>query len=288
MKGIWDKIISEVKEQPRDFHTVPKTNKNPLWFHATSDGTYIYITDAKNHDNSSRITGARSLSYVEFLRIYPLYLKRCRGEAVSIEAAKATKNQVYWYGIFNEIIKEENYGRKEQNVDREGYNTTEERATAYVTIKSICEVHGYQFQFVQSIEPKRDETGTVIEYLPQDSYNNRNNLYLSKEGKGPFCKFSIDCPPKSGVYLMIVNNEIIYIGETSNLSQRFNQGYGDISPRNCFIGGQTTNCKMNATLLNYFKNKQKVDLFFYETNDYKEIELKLLRKIKTKYNVKDN
>lgn len=35
-----------------------------------------------------------------------------------------------------------------------------------------------------------------------------------------------------------------YIGETDNLEKQFRQGYGNISPRNCFKGGQSTNYKM--------------------------------------------
>jgi hypothetical protein len=29
------------------------------------------------------------------------------------------------------------------------------------------------------------------------------------------------------------------------LSARFNAGYGNISPKNCFKGGQETNCRVN-------------------------------------------
>ncbi len=33
-----------------------------------------------------------------------LYMRRTKGEAISREATELTRNQVYWYGIFNDII----------------------------------------------------------------------------------------------------------------------------------------------------------------------------------------
>jgi hypothetical protein len=32
-----------------------------------------------------------------------------------------------------------------------------------------------------------------------------------------------------------------YVGECRDLVKRFNSGYGQISPRNCFVGGRRTN-----------------------------------------------
>lgn len=102
-------------------------------------------------------------------------------------------------------------------------------------------VLGYEFTFLQTISPLCDDNNNIIKFYPQENYDNKNNLLLSKYGSGAFCHFSIDAPKNSGVYLWVVDNEIIYIGETENLSQRFNMGYGNISPRNCYVGGQSTN-----------------------------------------------
>ena len=98
----------------------------------------------------------------------------------------------------------------------------------------------------------------------------------------------IDVEDVPGVYLWIVDDEIIYIGETKNLRKRFNTGYGNISPRNCYLGGQSTNCKMNKVVLEYFEAGKQIKLYFLKTNDYKKVELELLSKICTRYNVKDN
>jgi hypothetical protein len=124
-----------------------------------------------------------------------------------------------------------------------------------------------------------------MEYYPSNKYNNRANKKLNKYGKGPFCRFRIPNTLNSeGVYIIKVNNDIMYIGECENLSRRFNLGYGLISPRNCFVGGQSTNCKINSYILQEMKNGSKVYLFFYETGERFKIESKLIKKYKPEWN----
>ncbi|MDD2476893.1 MAG: GIY-YIG nuclease family protein [Dysgonamonadaceae bacterium] len=164
-----------------------------------------------------------------------------------------------------------------------GVNTTQMLVDS--TMKTL-RVFGYEFCYIQQLIPDCDVSGSIIKYYPQNEYDNKKGLLLSHFGKGAFCRFSInagDCP---GVYLWVVDDSIIYIGETENLKKRFNMGYGRIAPRNCYIGGQSTNCKMNKVILNLYEQGKTVSLYFYNTTDYKRIELELLRKIDTKYNVK--
>lgn len=157
----------------------------------------------------------------------------------------------------------------------------------------------FVFEFVDDIRPERDQNG-IIEYAPKEEYyNNRKDRPLNKHGKGPFCTFSIaNAPAESGVYLWIIqnpvepiteNNEnIIYIGETENLKKRFGEGnYGRISPRNCYKGGQSTNCKMNHMVWCESK-RNTISIYFYATPHHEEVEKILLSSIKTKYNVKNN
>lgn len=154
--------------------------------------------------------------------------------------------------------------------------------------KDTIIVCGYNFSFLQFIEVERDSNGKVIEDTPQSRYLNERNLKIHSYGDGTFCKFKISADEVPGVYLWIVDDEIIYIGETANLRNRFNKGYGVISARNCFEGGQTTNCKMNKVVLEYTKKNKTIKLYFLQTEDYKAVEFELLSKINTKYNVKDN
>lgn len=177
------------------------------------------------------------------------------------------------------------------NTSSSGYaqtNVSKTKATVLQTSENkkitIC---GYTFHFIQQLIPNC-QNGKVIKYYPQKNYNNINNLPLLYYGKGAFCHFSVNAPATSGVYIWIVNDEIIYIGETQNLETRFNMGYGIISPRNCFVGGQSTNCKMNKVVMEYYEKHTPIDLYFYETPNNKQVELELLQCYNTKYNVKDN
>jgi hypothetical protein len=118
--------------------------------------------------------------------------------------------------------------------------------------------------------------GAIAEYSPQQRYRNKNNLALHKNGKGSFCRFRIPGNARScGVYIITVGMAPQYVGECRNLSARFNTGYGQISPRNCFVGGQETNCHINARILSEAKVGNRISLWFLTTESYKATEKKL-------------
>lgn len=103
--------------------------------------------------------------------------------------------------------------------------------------------------------------------MPQERYKNARNLPLNKYGTGPFCKFKI--PGRfqmSGVYVLTVDGAPQYVGECANLSARFNAGYGNISPKNCFKGGLLYMALLAG---------QRMSLWFFQTHDYKSVELML-------------
>lgn len=117
--------------------------------------------------------------------------------------------------------------------------------------------------------------------MPQSRYVNTRNLPLHKYGAGPFCKFSV--PPnaygKTGVYAVLFDGVAKYVGECEDLGRRFNMGYGNISPRNCFEGGQQTNCRINHHVLMEGKKGSSAELFFHETEDRFRLESTLIRKL---------
>lgn len=158
---------------------------------------------------------------------------------------------------------------------------------AFESAGEVLTVCGYPFRFLQELIPLC-ENGKVRRFYPQRQYDNQKGLPLSRYGAGPFCRFSVRAPAAPGVYLWVCQGEIVYIGETQDLSQRFNMGYGNISPRNCYLGGQSTNCKMNRVVMDCYEKGTPIRLYFYKTTDYKRVELELLRRYHTKYNVKDN
>ena len=158
-------------------------------------------------------------------------------------------------------------------------------------IRKNMKIGNYEFEFVETIDPKRNEDGTVWTDTPQSRYNNKKRLGLHEYGQGQFCKFKlIHAKPISGVYAWMIEDETkpIYIGETNNFKKRFCMGYGTISPRNCYIGGQKTNCKMNQVVLEQYFEGKKIEIYFHPTDEYKKVELELLSQINTPYNTKNN
>ena len=134
----------------------------------------------------------------------------------------------------------------------------------------------YEFEHVCDIEPLRGTDGSLTQFMPQNRYRNARNLPLNRYGAGPFCKFKV--PNRfqiSGVYILAVDKEPRYVGECANLSVRFNAGYGNISPKNCFKGGQETNCRLNNLLYATLLAGRHISLWFLQTADYKSVETKL-------------
>ncbi len=143
----------------------------------------------------------------------------------------------------------------------------------------------HDFVFVCDIDPVRNEDGSVKDYMPQVRYKNLKNIPINKYGTGPFCKFKIpNHYQQSGVYLFLIDGIPRYIGECVNLSKRFNMGYGNISPRNCFAGGQETNCRINNLVYQAALAVRPISLHFLATENYKVVEENLRRMKSTDWN----
>jgi hypothetical protein len=147
------------------------------------------------------------------------------------------------------------------------------------------QIHGYTFGFIATIDPDRDGDGQVREDQPQSRYKNRKGLPLNRHGAGAFCRFRI---PKgldfAGVYALTVDDDIAYVGKCQRLTERFNMGYGNISPRNCFKGGQSTNCKVNKLILQEVKADREVELWFHRVPEPGVIEADLIRRLQPQWN----
>jgi len=75
--------------------------------------------------------------------------------------------------------------------------------------------------------------------------------------------------------VITLDDDIRYVGECANLSERFNTGYGNISPKNCFKGGQETNCRLNNLIYTAAAAEKQITLLFFQTADYKTMEAAL-------------
>ena len=95
-------IVENFQAAPRDIHTVPLKGE-PHWFYVYAENGNLYVEAARTHTPSSTIKGRRLLVSAECAMMMDIYQRRKKGEAVSKEATKATRCQVYWYGIFAEL-----------------------------------------------------------------------------------------------------------------------------------------------------------------------------------------
>ncbi len=150
-------------------------------------------------------------------------------------------------------------------------------------------IGGCPFCYVCDIRPRRDQAGRVLLDRPQPRYGNRKGLGLHPYGAGAFCEFRIPADlPYAGVYALIVNSderEVRLVGECINLSGRFNQGYGRISPRNCFEDGQQTNCRINQRILETVTRGDSVELWFLKTAERKRTESDLISLLRPPWNI---
>jgi hypothetical protein len=105
--------------------------------------------------------------------------------------------------------------------------------------------------------------GSIRELSPQ---GRPTNVPLHKHGHGTFCTFHVAIQKGLvGVYALVVDGSVRYIGKCEDLGQRF-YNYGNISRSSCYKrGGQSTFCKINHRVLEVSKAGGRVDLYFHPT-----------------------
>ena len=146
-------------------------------------------------------------------------------------------------------------------------------------------LEGFDFRLVCQLKVETDDSGKIREFRPQSNYANAGSTPLNKYGKGQFCKFKIPNGfQKPGVYIIGTKIQPLYVGECVNLSARFNSGYGNISPKNCYVGGQETNCRINNLIFTTASDGKELFLWFFETPDYKSIEIGLRQSFSFRWN----
>lgn len=147
---------------------------------------------------------------------------------------------------------------------------------------------GRDFAFVQSLTPERGASGVITEFSPQSNYSKANVSRLNEHGHGTFCKFRIvvqqGLERQGGVYALIADESVCYIGECEDLTRQFNKGFGTIYPANCYEGGQSNSCKINRQVLEVSKAGGHVDLYFHATHDRKEVKRRLIVSDKPPWN----
>ena len=142
------------------------------------------------------------------------------------------------------------------------------------------------FVWVARIQPEIRKDGAPWTDMPQKRYANAAQERLNRHGAGPFCRFDVDgLPDTFGIYAVTLNGRLTYVGIANNLKQRWGpQGYGLISPRNCYVGGQSTNCKINHAILQAVQQEQIVDLWIHEMEGPRALEKHLIHELDPPWN----
>ena len=100
-KNYQDLVVS-YSQEPRDVHTIP-LRVTPVWFYTYIDKGYIFVKPAHKKTPASKIRTPRKLDPAEFDTMLDLYRRRNKGQMISCDASRVTRNQVYWYGIFHDM-----------------------------------------------------------------------------------------------------------------------------------------------------------------------------------------
>jgi len=145
---------------------------------------------------------------------------------------------------------------------------------------------GLEFEPIGTVQPEREADGTVREFMPQSRYAKASTVSLNPNGAGPFCRFSIAYGlHESGVYVLTLDGDPVYAGKCEDLARRWGPlGYGAISPKNCFVGGQSTNCKINNRVLIHCRNGERLELWFHRTADTAAVERRIILSIDPPWN----
>jgi hypothetical protein len=119
-----------------------------------------------------------------------------------------------------------------------------------------------------------------------------NSIYksfINKYGDLDYCRFKIinkELSTQKGIYFYEINDKIVYIGRClDSYEKRINAGYGSISPKNCYLDGRSTNCRIN-NLINI--NIEEIHLYILpliNNEDIKNIEINLINKYKPCWNI---
>ena len=152
----------------------------------------------------------------------------------------------------------------------------------------VMDLSGLLFVWTARIEPERDSRGEPLAFSPQSRYANAATSRLHPHGGGPFCRFKLhDLPSSSSVYAVTLDGDLAYVGIAGNLAVRWGSGqFGSIQPRNCYVGGQSTNCRINNLLLREARRRNRIELWRHETPEREEVESMLLDAFRPPWNIR--
>lgn len=145
------------------------------------------------------------------------------------------------------------------------------------------------FEFAGELEATRGIEGAVALHSPHLRFANPKGLALNPYGLGPFSRLVVpELPDRPGVYAVLSRDQcVLYIGRArDSLRKRWGRGgYAVIDPRNCFVGGQSTNCHINGLVTSGLSLGEAYTLWFHEIDPPDELERRLRWGLRPPWNI---
>ncbi|WP_298571844.1 hypothetical protein [uncultured Aliiroseovarius sp.] len=111
---------------------------------------------------------------------------------------------------------------------------------------------------------------------PQDRFTNPKKYPLAREYDTHYCSFKVDAPKRSGVYWILLDGAVVYIGRAKSLHNRLSIQYGTVSPRHPYKGGQLQKCRTNAKINKALGAGRSVVFRWEACEDYEDREKRML------------
>ena len=113
--------------------------------------------------------------------------------------------------------------------------------------------------------------------------------FLNPHGDGTFIRFRPQLGEFSklkGLYRYTVGPEIVYVGlSLDSFGRRIGYGYGSISPKNCFLDGQSTNCHLNALIAQQWDEVRLSVCPLTNDDEIRALERQLIGQLQPQWNV---
>ena len=154
------------------------------------------------------------------------------------------------------------------------------RTLKYYLDKAIINNKNRLHKYAPSLKDKysADLNSKLGEFLfkLKDESNNDYKLFLNRYGDELYCNYNITkYSNDKGIYCYIVDDKIVYIGRSKQTFGKRFKDYGKITPYNCLIDGQATNCNINSRV----NNLDSLMVGFYVMNNSTDKEIEILEKI---------
>jgi hypothetical protein len=150
-------------------------------------------------------------------------------------------------------------------------------------------IAGVAFDCASSIELTRTPDGRPVLETPHLRYANLQNLALNPYGLGPFSRLVLRrLPSEPGVYAIVNDTgQVLYVGKArDSIAERWGpRGYQVIHPRNCFVGGQNTNCHINGSIVKTISEGIRLNLYTHVTDQPGPLETRLIAILRPPWNL---